>query len=99
MRSPATCYEMKSCSYCQLQDDPSASLWFSRPHMQTVLSASSEPLDNWLSSLIRFLDCWRSSSTICVATTVPAPSQSSSCSVQPTMTLLVRQIQELSLSC
>ncbi|GFV59532.1 hypothetical protein TNCV_1752711 [Trichonephila clavipes] len=37
------------------------------------------------------------SSTICAATTVPPPSQSSSCSVQPTMDSLVRQIQELSL--
>ncbi|GFV35271.1 hypothetical protein TNCV_3203031 [Trichonephila clavipes] len=37
------------------------------------------------------------SSTICAATTVPPPSQSSSCSVQPTMDSLARQIQELSL--
>ncbi|GFU08478.1 hypothetical protein TNCV_2495611 [Trichonephila clavipes] len=37
------------------------------------------------------------SSTICAAKTVPPPSQSSSCSVQPTMDSLARQIQELSL--
>ncbi|GFW11169.1 retrovirus-related Pol polyprotein from transposon 17.6 [Trichonephila clavipes] len=38
-----------------------------------------------------------SSSTICAATTVHPPSQSSSCSAQPTMDSLARQIQELSL--
>ncbi|GFU30057.1 integrase catalytic domain-containing protein [Trichonephila clavipes] len=36
-------------------------------------------------------------SSICAATTVPPPSQSSSCSAQPTMDSLARQIQELSL--
>ncbi|GFV72488.1 hypothetical protein TNCV_1760171, partial [Trichonephila clavipes] len=52
---------------------------------------------NWLSSPIRFSDVVGASSTICAATTVPPPSQSSSCSVQPTMDSLVRQIQQLSL--
>ncbi|GFU64955.1 hypothetical protein TNCV_3977521 [Trichonephila clavipes] len=39
------------------QDDSLQSLWLQRmpPHIQTVLSASSEPWINWLSSLIRFL--------------------------------------------
>ncbi|GFT08378.1 integrase catalytic domain-containing protein [Trichonephila clavipes] len=67
------------------------------PHIQTVLSASSEPLDKLLSLLIKVSEVVGSSSTICAATTVPPPSQSSSCSAQPTMDSLVRQIQRLSL--
>ncbi|GFT37967.1 hypothetical protein TNCV_4402101 [Trichonephila clavipes] len=48
---------MKEMSNGQLQDDFLQSLWLQRmpPHIQTVLSASSEPWINWLSSLIRFL--------------------------------------------
>ncbi|GFU60021.1 retrovirus-related Pol polyprotein from transposon 297 [Trichonephila clavipes] len=90
---------MKELSNGQLQDDFLQSLWLQRipPHIQTVLSASSETLINWLSSPIRFLDVVGASSTICAATTVPPPSQSSSCSAQPTMDSPARQIQELSL--
>ncbi|GFV05314.1 uncharacterized protein TNCV_225251 [Trichonephila clavipes] len=49
--------KMKELSDGQLQDDFLQSLWLQRmpPHIQTVLSASSEPLDKLLSSLIRFL--------------------------------------------
>ncbi|GFU14758.1 uncharacterized protein TNCV_2806841 [Trichonephila clavipes] len=64
------------------------------PHIQTVLSASSEPLDKLAIITDKVVGA---SSTICAATTVPPRSQSSSCSVQPTMDSLVRQIQELSL--
>ncbi|GFV39074.1 ubiquitin-associated domain-containing protein 1 [Trichonephila clavipes] len=75
--------KMKELSNGQLQDDFLQSLWLQRmpPHIQTVLSASSEPLINWLSLLIRFLRLLVRPSTICAATTVPPPSQSSSCSV------------------
>ncbi|GFV09208.1 retrovirus-related Pol polyprotein from transposon opus [Trichonephila clavipes] len=67
------------------------------PHIQTVLSASSEPLDNLVIIADKVSEVVGSSSTICAATTVPPPSQSSSCSVQPTMDSLAWQIQELSL--
>ncbi|GFV38992.1 uncharacterized protein TNCV_965581 [Trichonephila clavipes] len=69
--------KMKELSNGQLQDDFLQCLWLQRmpPHIQTVLSASSEPLDK----LAIIAD------------------KSSSCSVQPTMDSLVRQIQELSL--
>ncbi|GFW07794.1 hypothetical protein TNCV_3919271 [Trichonephila clavipes] len=50
---------------------------------------------NWLSD--KASEVVGASLTICAATTVPPPSQSSSCSFQPTMDSLVRQIQELSL--
>ncbi|GFX63480.1 uncharacterized protein TNCV_104881 [Trichonephila clavipes] len=68
---------MKELSNGQLQDDFLQSLWLQRmpPHIQTVLSASSEPLDK----LAIIAD------------------KSSSCSAQPTMDSLARQIQELSL--
>ncbi|GFU10822.1 retrovirus-related Pol polyprotein from transposon 297 [Trichonephila clavipes] len=64
------------------------------PHIQTVLSGSSEPLDKLAIIADKVVGA---SSTICAATTVPPPSQSSSCSAQPTMDSLARQIQELSL--
>ncbi|GFS60772.1 uncharacterized protein TNCV_2001711 [Trichonephila clavipes] len=67
------------------------------PHIQTVLSASSEPLDKLAIIADKVSEVVGSSSTICAATTVPPPSQSSSCSVQPTLDSLARQIQELSL--
>ncbi|GFX03601.1 hypothetical protein TNCV_2111731 [Trichonephila clavipes] len=67
------------------------------PHIQTVLSASSEPLDKLAIIADKVFEVVGASLTICAATTVPPPSQSSSCSVQPTMDSLVRQIQELSL--
>ncbi|GFU87475.1 transposon Ty3-G Gag-Pol polyprotein [Trichonephila clavipes] len=67
------------------------------PHIQTVLSASSEPLDKLAIIADKVSEVVGASSTIGPATTVPPPSQSSSCSVQPTMDSLVRQIQELSL--
>ncbi|GFX22285.1 hypothetical protein TNCV_2951261 [Trichonephila clavipes] len=67
------------------------------PHIQTVLSASSEPLDKLAIIADKVSDVVGASSTICAATTVPPPSQSSSCSAQPTMDSLARQIQELSL--
>ncbi|GFX86507.1 retrovirus-related Pol polyprotein from transposon 17.6 [Trichonephila clavipes] len=90
---------MKELSNGQLQDDFLQSLWLQRmpPHIQTVLSASSEPLDKLAIIADKVSEVVGSSSTICAATTVPPPSQSSSCSVQPTMDSLVRQIQELSL--
>ncbi|GFU88558.1 uncharacterized protein TNCV_4442351 [Trichonephila clavipes] len=83
----------------QLQDDFLQSLWLQRmpPHIQTVLSASSEPLDKLAIIADNISEVVGASSTICAATTVPPPSQSSSCSVQPTMDSLARQIQELSL--
>ncbi|GFW43654.1 hypothetical protein TNCV_4770031 [Trichonephila clavipes] len=67
--------KMKELSNGQLQDDFLQSLWLQRmpPHIQTVLSASPEPLDKL------------------------AIIASSSCSAQPTMDSLARQIQELSL--
>ncbi|GFX31803.1 transposon Tf2-11 polyprotein [Trichonephila clavipes] len=91
--------KMKELSNGQLQDDFLQSLWLQRmpPHIQTVLSASSEPLDKLAIIADKVSEVVGSSSTICAATTVPPPSQSSSCSVQPTMDSLVRQIQELSL--
>ncbi|GFV02035.1 uncharacterized protein TNCV_2272691 [Trichonephila clavipes] len=90
---------MKELSNGQLQDDFLQSLWLQRmpPHIQTVLSASSEPLDKLAIIADKVSEVVGSSSTICAATTVPPPSQSSSCSVQPTMDSLARQIQELSL--
>ncbi|GFS64945.1 hypothetical protein TNCV_1584401 [Trichonephila clavipes] len=90
---------MKELSNGQLQDDFLQSLWLQRmpPHIQTVLSASSEPLDKLPIIADKVSEAVGSSSTICAATTVPPPSQSSSCSVQPTMDSLARQIQELSL--
>ncbi|GFW86882.1 hypothetical protein TNCV_2810371 [Trichonephila clavipes] len=90
--------KMKELSNGQLQDDFLQSLWLQRmpPHIQTVLSASSEPLDK-LAIIADKVSEVGVSSTICAATTVPPPSQSSSCSAQPTMDSLVRQIQELSL--
>ncbi|GFU72891.1 transposon Tf2-8 polyprotein [Trichonephila clavipes] len=91
--------KMKELSNGQLQDDFLQSLWLQRmpPHIQTVLSASSEPLDKLAIIADKVAEVVGASSTICAATTVPPPSQSSSCSVQPTMECLVRQIQELSL--
>ncbi|GFW38649.1 retrovirus-related Pol polyprotein from transposon opus [Trichonephila clavipes] len=91
--------KMKELSNGQLQDDFLQSLWLQRmpPHIQTVLSASSEPLDKLAIIADKVSEVVGSSSTICAATTFPPPSQSSSCSVQPTMDSLARQIQELSL--
>ncbi|GFV12435.1 retrovirus-related Pol polyprotein from transposon opus [Trichonephila clavipes] len=91
--------KMKELSDGQLQDDFLQSLWFQRmpPHIQTVLSASSEPLDKLAIIADKVSEVVGASSTICAATTVPPPSQSSSCSAQPTMDSLARQIQELSL--
>ncbi|GFT98226.1 retrovirus-related Pol polyprotein from transposon 297 [Trichonephila clavipes] len=91
--------KMKELSNGQLQDDFLQSLWLQRmpPHIQTVLSASSEPLDKLAIIADKVSEVVGASSTICAATTVLPPSQSSSCSVQPTMDSLVRQIQELSL--
>ncbi|GFU22777.1 retrovirus-related Pol polyprotein from transposon 17.6 [Trichonephila clavipes] len=90
---------MKELSNGQLQDDFLQSLWLQRmpPHIQTVLSASSEPLDKLAIIADKVSEVVGSSSTICAATTVPPPSQSSSCNAQPTMDSLARQIQELSL--
>ncbi|GFS89777.1 uncharacterized protein TNCV_969551 [Trichonephila clavipes] len=56
-----------------------------------------KPLDKLAIIADKVSDVVGASSTICAATTVPPPSQSSSCSVQPTMDSLARQIQELSL--
>ncbi|GFU11037.1 retrovirus-related Pol polyprotein from transposon opus [Trichonephila clavipes] len=91
--------KMKEVSNGQLQDDFLQSLWLQRmlPHIQTVLSASSEPLDKLAIIADKVSEVVGASSTICAATTVPPPSQSSSCSAQPTMDSLARQIQELSL--
>ncbi|GFU00186.1 hypothetical protein TNCV_801681 [Trichonephila clavipes] len=61
------------------------------------LSASSEPLDKLAIIADKVSEVVGASSTICAATTVPPPSQSFSCSAQPTMDSLARQIQELSL--
>ncbi|GFW25124.1 hypothetical protein TNCV_3156271 [Trichonephila clavipes] len=92
---------MKELSNGQLQDDFLQSLWLQRmpPHIQTVLSASSKPLDKLAIIADKVSEVVGASSTICAATTVPPPSQSSSRSgsVQPTMDSLSRQIQELSL--
>ncbi|GFT77608.1 transposon Tf2-11 polyprotein [Trichonephila clavipes] len=91
--------KMKELSNGQLQDDFLQSLWLQRmpPHIQTVLSASSEPLDKLAIIADKVSEVVGSSSTICAAKTVPPPSQSSSCNAQPTMDSLARQIQELSL--
>ncbi|GFT52405.1 transposon Ty3-G Gag-Pol polyprotein [Trichonephila clavipes] len=91
--------KMKELSNGQLQDDFLQSLWLQRmpPHIQTVLSASSESLDKLAIIADKVSEVVGASSTICAATTVPPPSQSSSCSTQPTMDSLARQIQELSL--
>ncbi|GFX01685.1 uncharacterized protein TNCV_4279651 [Trichonephila clavipes] len=91
--------KMKELSNGQLQDDFLQSLWVQRmpPHIQTDLSASSEPLDKLAIIADKVSEVVGASSTICAATTVPLPSQSSSCSAQPTMDSLARQIQELSL--
>ncbi|GFT36688.1 hypothetical protein TNCV_2980511 [Trichonephila clavipes] len=67
------------------------------PHIHTVLSASSESLDKLAIIADKVSEVVGASSTICAAKTVPPPSQSSSCSAQPTMDSLARQIQELSL--
>ncbi|GFV24487.1 transposon Ty3-I Gag-Pol polyprotein [Trichonephila clavipes] len=90
---------MKELSNGQLQDDFLQSLWLQRmpPHIQTVLSASSESLDKLAIIADKVSEVVGASSTICAAKTVPPPSQSSSCSAQPTMDSLARQIQELSL--
>ncbi|GFV87770.1 transposon Tf2-11 polyprotein [Trichonephila clavipes] len=91
--------KMKELSNGQLQDDFLQSLWLQRmpPHIQTVLSASSEPLDKLAIIADKVSEVVGVSSTICAAKTVPPPSQSSSCSAHPTMDSLARQIQELSL--
>ncbi|GFV95131.1 retrovirus-related Pol polyprotein from transposon opus [Trichonephila clavipes] len=91
--------KMKELSNGQLQDDFLQSLWLQRmpPHIQTVLSASSESLDKLAIIADKVSEVVGASSTICAAKTVPPPSQSSSCSAQPTMDFLARQIQELSL--
>ncbi|GFT04096.1 transposable element Tcb2 transposase [Trichonephila clavipes] len=91
--------KMKELSNGQLQDDFLQSLWLQRmpPHIQTVLSAFSEPLDKLAIIADKVSEVVGASSTICAATTVPPPSQSSSRSAQPTMDSLARQIQELSL--
>ncbi|GFW82504.1 hypothetical protein TNCV_1793971 [Trichonephila clavipes] len=90
---------MKELSNGQLQDDFLQSLWLQRmpPHIQTVLSASSEPLDKLAIIADKVSEVVGASSTICAVKTVPPPSQSSSCNAQPTMDSLARQIQELSL--
>ncbi|GFU83139.1 hypothetical protein TNCV_3737501 [Trichonephila clavipes] len=90
---------MKELSNGQLQNDFLQSLWLRRmpPHIQTVLSASSESLDKLAIIADKVFEVVGASSTICAAKTVPPPSQSSSCSAQPTMDSLARQIQELSL--
>ncbi|GFT57742.1 retrovirus-related Pol polyprotein from transposon opus [Trichonephila clavipes] len=91
--------KMKELSNGELQDDFLQSLWLQRmpPHIQTVLSASSESLDKLAIIADKVSEVVGASSTICAAKTVPPPSQSSSCSAQPTLDSLARQIQELSL--
>ncbi|GFX36791.1 transposon Ty3-I Gag-Pol polyprotein [Trichonephila clavipes] len=91
--------KMKELSNGQLQDDFLQSLCFQRmpPHIQTVLSTSSEPLDKLAIIADKVSEVVGASSTICAATSVPPPSQSPSCSAQPTIDSLARQIQELSL--
>ncbi|GFU99336.1 hypothetical protein TNCV_862311 [Trichonephila clavipes] len=68
---------MTFCKVCWLQRMP--------PHIQTVLSASSEPLDKLAIIADKVSEVVGASSTICAAKTVPPPSQSSSCNAQPTM--------------
>ncbi|GFX21961.1 uncharacterized protein TNCV_2428681 [Trichonephila clavipes] len=79
----------KELSNGQLQDDFLQSLLLQRmpPHIQTVLSASSEPLDKLAIIADKVSEVVGSSSTICAATTVPPPSQSSSCSFSQPWTL------------
>ncbi|GFY16824.1 uncharacterized protein TNCV_4338251 [Trichonephila clavipes] len=91
--------KMKELSNGQLQDYFLQSLWLQGmpKHIQTVFSASSEPLDKLAIIADKVSEVVGASSIICAATTVPPPSQSSSCSAQPTMDSLARQIQELSL--
>ncbi|GFS49804.1 uncharacterized protein TNCV_4344681 [Trichonephila clavipes] len=74
--------KMKELSNGQLQDDFLQSLWLQRmsPHIQTVLSASSESLDKLAIIADKVSEVVGASSTICAAKTVPPPSQSSSCS-------------------
>ncbi|GFX90170.1 uncharacterized protein TNCV_2449451 [Trichonephila clavipes] len=85
----------KELSNGQLQDNFLQSLWLQRmpPHIQTVLSASSESLDKLAIIVDKVSEVVGASSTICAAKTVPPPSQSSSCSAQPTMDSLARQIK------
>ncbi|GFU94700.1 uncharacterized protein TNCV_1716711 [Trichonephila clavipes] len=70
--------KMKELSNGQLQDDFLQSLWLQRmpPHIQIVLSASSEPLDKLNIIADKVSEVVRASPTICAATTVPPPSQS-----------------------
>ncbi|GFS48150.1 uncharacterized protein TNCV_2295731 [Trichonephila clavipes] len=91
--------KMKELSNGQLQDDFLQSLWLQRmpPHIQTVFVCILEPLDKLAIIANKVSEVVGASSTICAATIVPPPSQSSSCSAQPTMDSLARQIQELSL--
>ncbi|GFV19008.1 uncharacterized protein TNCV_4758931 [Trichonephila clavipes] len=69
--------KMKELSNGQLQDDFLQSLWLQRmpPHIQTVLSASSQPLDKLAIIADKVSEVVGSSSTICAASTVPPPSQ------------------------
>ncbi|GFU83940.1 hypothetical protein TNCV_3852621 [Trichonephila clavipes] len=92
---------MKELSNGQLQDDFLQSLWLQRmpPHIQTVLSASSEPLDKLAIIADKVSEVVGSSSTICAATTVPPPSQSSSCNAQPTMDSRQADPRAVSTSC
>ncbi|GFU09448.1 retrovirus-related Pol polyprotein from transposon opus [Trichonephila clavipes] len=62
------------------------------PHIQTILSASSEPLDKLAIIADKVSEVVGASLTICAATTVPPPSQSSSCSAQPTMDSLASSV-------
>ncbi|GFX31499.1 retrovirus-related Pol polyprotein from transposon 17.6 [Trichonephila clavipes] len=62
-----------------------------------VLSPPNKPLDKLAIIADKVSEVVGASSTICAAKTVPPPSQSSSCSAQPTMDSLARQLQELSL--
>ncbi|GFV33257.1 transposable element Tcb1 transposase [Trichonephila clavipes] len=93
--------KMKELSNGQLQDDFLQSLWLQRmpPHIQTVLSASSEPLDKLAIIADKVSEVVGSSSTICAATTVPPPSQSYSSSVQPTMDSRQADPRAVSTSC
>ncbi|GFT37972.1 hypothetical protein TNCV_4402141 [Trichonephila clavipes] len=69
------------------------------PHIQTVLSASSEPLIKLAIIADKVSEgCWFILNYLCCHNCSPPPSQSSSCSVQPTMDFSRQgQIQELSL--
>ncbi|GFY27818.1 hypothetical protein TNCV_242831 [Trichonephila clavipes] len=90
---------MKELSNGQLQDDFLQSLWLQRmpPHIQTVLSASSELWINWLSSLIKFLRLLvRPRLSVLPQLFLHHPSHLHAVLSQP-WTLLARQIQELSL--